>query len=316
MLSLYHILALGILSFPATATTIHSGTVLDQSHSANVHGLVGNFEQTRRASGYLTYNGGQILGNTDNEFTLQVGPHDTSIGTVVGNTNLSFNPQELDCVQGLHLSLTVNETTPLSISPTCEALLKADLKRTFSHTVATLEVPISEVPIDPAGVFKLGVKVGAVLKTGADFAAGLEVGGFDKPNNPIEINGHRQPDFVYASVKPFVSGDATAKGYAMLNFLVKTVEKGVKGKINLINVGTKAHAEAGIAYKEDSSEDFQYYTRLKWDTSAKGGDGKIGVYCKVKAFGIADIFNAETSLVSWSPIWEFEHTIYDKKTYI
>ncbi|EFP97687.1 hypothetical protein [Vibrio caribbeanicus] len=311
----FHTLAMGTLSFPASAN-INSGTVLDNSHSAKVHDLVGNFRQTRHASGYLTYTGGQILGNTDNEFTLQVGPHDTSIGTVIGTSNLSFNPQEIDCVRGLHLSLTVNETTPFSISPTCEALLKTDLKRTFSHTVATLEVPISEVPIDPAGVFKLGVKVGAVLKTGADFAAGLEVGGFDKPNNPIEINGNRRPDFVYASVRPFVSGDATAKGYAMLNSIVKTVEKGVKGKINLINAGTKAHAEAGITYREGSSEDFQYYTRLKWDASAKGGDGEIGLYCKVKAFGIADIFNAETSLVSWSPIWELEHTIYDKKTYI
>ncbi|PKF81596.1 hypothetical protein CW749_02875 [Vibrio sp. vnigr-6D03] len=309
-------LAIGIFSLPAYAGTVNAGTVLNKNHSANVHNVVGRFQQTRHASGYVTYTGGKILGNTDNKFTVNVGPHNTQIGTVFGNTNLSFNPQELNCVRGLHLSLTVNATTPLSISPTCNALLKADIKRTFSHTIAAPEVPIPEVPIDPAGVFKLGVKIGAVLKTGADFAAGLEVGGFDKPNTPIEINGQRRPDFVYASVRPFVAGDATAKGYAMLNFGVKTIEKGVKGAINLVNVGTKAHAEAGVTYKEGSSTDFQYYTRLKWDASAKGGSGNIGLYCQVKLFGIWNILNAETTLISWSPIWEFSHTIYDKTKYI
>ncbi|CCN34770.1 conserved hypothetical protein [Vibrio nigripulchritudo SO65] len=314
--SICSVMAVGFISSSVNAGTVNAGTVLNKTHSANVHNVVGRFQQTRNSSGYVTYTGGKILGNTNNKFTVNVGPHNTKIGTVLGNTNLSFNPQELDCVRGLHLALTVNASTPISISPTCNALLKADIKRTFSHTIASPEVPIPEVPIDPVGVFKLGVKIGAVLKTGADFAAGLEIGGFDKPNTPIEINGQRRPDFVYASVRPFVAGDATAKGYAMLNLGVKTVEKGVKGNINLINVGTKAHAEAGVTYKEGSSSDFQYYTRLKWDASASGGNGSIGLYCQVKLFGIWNILNAETSLISWSPIWEFNHTIYDKKTYI
>lgn len=306
---------LGTISPMIQATTANAGTVLNKTHAAKVHHVVGRFQQTRNASGYVTYTGGKILGNTNNAFTVKVGPHNTNIGTVIGNTNLSFNPQELNCVRGLHLSLTVNSSTPLSISPTCDQLLKADIARTFSHTIASPEVPIPEVPIDPAGVFKLGVKVGAVLKTGVDLAAGLEVGGFDRPNSPIELNGQRRPDFVYASVRPFVSGDATAKGYAMLNLGVKTVEKGVKGRINLINTGTKAHAEAGVTYKQEST-DYQYYTRLKWDVSARGGDGNIGLYCQVKLFGLWNVFNADTSLISWSPIWEFEHNIYDKTTYI
>ena len=314
--NIYIILFIGMYSIPSYSGTINSGTVLNKTHTAKANKHVKSFLQKRNASGYVTYTGGKILGNTNNKFQVNVGPRNTTIGTVIGKANLSFNPQELNCVRGLHLALTVNSDTPFSASPTCEALLRSDFKRTFSHTVASIEVPLPEVPIDPIGVLKLGAKVGAILKTGVDFAAGLEVGGFDKPNTPIEINGQRRPDFVYATVRPFIAGYATAKGYAMVNLGVKTIEKGVKGSVNLIKTGTKAHVEAGVTYKEDSSSDFQYYTRLKWDAMASGGGGNIGLYCKVKLLGMVDIFNAETSLISWSPIFEANRTIYDKTKYI
>ncbi|CZF82512.1 hypothetical protein GCE9029_03275 [Grimontia celer] len=310
---------LSISSFQTQAVGLYAGQVLNKSHRANTHNVVKNFVETRKGFGYVEFTGGKVIGNTDNEFKVTVGPHNTTLGSVLGGVDLNFNPEELNCVRGLHLSLSVGSDVPLSLSPTCDALLRADINRTISHTVAEAEVPIPEVPIDPAGVFRLGVKVGAALKVGADFAAGLEVGGFDKPNKPIEINGQRRPDFVYASVRPFISGDATAKGYASLNLLFKTVEKGVKGSLTLINAGTKAYAEAGISYEPDcecdQTKDYQYYTKLKWDASAKGGNGKIGLYCDVKLFGLARIFYAETDLISWSPIYEFNHTIYEKTAY-
>ncbi|WP_028022376.1 hypothetical protein [Enterovibrio calviensis] len=308
-------LAFSTTSFVTQASGLYPGQVLNKTHRANTHNIVRNFVETRKGYGYVAFSGGKAIGNTDNEFTVTVGPHNTKIGSVLGGVDLNFNPEELDCVRGLHLSLSVGEDVPLSLSPNCDALLRADIKRSISHTVAGGEVPLPEVPIDPAGIFRLGVKVGATLKVGADFAAGLEVGGFDKPNKPITINGQRRPDFIYASVRPYISGEATAKGYAKLNLFFKTVEKGVKGSLNLINAGTKAYAEAGVTYKPKSTN-YQYYTKLKWDANAFGGDGKVGLYCDVKLFGFARIFYAETSLISWSPIYEFNTTIYDRTTYI
>ncbi|MEZ8082608.1 hypothetical protein [Enterovibrio norvegicus] len=341
-------LAFSTSSFFTQASGLYPGHVLNKTHRANTHHIVRNFVETRSGYGYVTFSGGKAIGNTDNAFTVTVGPHNTKIGSIRGAVDLNFKPEELNCVRGLHLSLTVSEKVPLSISPSCDALLRADIKRSISHTVAGGEVPLPEVPIDPAGIFRLGVKVGATLKVGADFAAGLEVGGFDKPNESIEINGQRRPDFVYASVRPFISGAAKASGYAKLNLFLKTVEKGVKGKLNLINAGTTAYAEAGVTYKPetnsqepafkittlplimdasgwvmvnptynmDQNKKYQYYTRLKWDANASGGDGSVGLYCDVKLFGMARIFYAETTLISWSPIYEYTRTIYDRTTYI
>ncbi|WP_232314544.1 hypothetical protein [Grimontia marina] len=129
--------------------------------------------ETRKGYGYLVFTGGKAIGNTDNEFKVTVGPHNTTLGSVLGGVDLNFNPEELNCVRGLYLSLSVGSDVPLSLSPTCDALLRADINRTISHTVAEAEVPIPEVPIDPLGLYRLGVKVGAALKVGADFAAGL-----------------------------------------------------------------------------------------------------------------------------------------------
>ncbi|MBE1276540.1 hypothetical protein [Enterovibrio baiacu] len=315
-------LAISLSSFTANAVGLSPGTVLNKTHKAKTHNIVKNFIETRKGYGYVTFSGGKVIGNTENKFSVTVGPHNTQIGSVLGAVDLNFNPEEIQCVRGLHLSLSVGSDVPFSLSPTCGALLRADVKRTLSHTVAEAEVPIPEVPIDPAGIFRLGVKIGAALKVGADFAAGLEVGGYDKPNTPIYVAGNRQPDFIYASVRPFISGDATAKGYASINLIFKTIEKGVKGSLTLISAGTKVIAEAGITYEPDSDcgncngkKNYQYYTKLKWNANAQGGNGSIGLYCDVKAFGLARIFYAQTDLVSWSPTYEFDHTIYEKSVY-
>ncbi|MCG9555171.1 hypothetical protein L1D16_22050 [Vibrio sp. Isolate31] len=312
-----------LCTFNVNADSLNIGTVQDKTNSAKVASQVAKFDQNRFSNGYFTYEGGRVLGNTNNRFTVKVGPHNTNISTVFGNTNLAFNPEELNCVRGLHIGLTVDSDTPISISPTCDALLQADIQRTFSHNIASLEVPLPEIPIDPAGLFRLGVKIGAVLRTGADFSAGLQVGGFEKANYPVVKWGERRPDFVYASIRPFLAGDATAKGYISLNLGIKTIEKGAKGRLNLINLGTTARAEAGVSYsqypdwREIPDKKHRYYMRMKWDTSAKGGDGSLGLYCTVKAFfGMATILNAETTIVSWSPIWEMEHTIADKTRWI
>ncbi|OEE62826.1 hypothetical protein A1OO_13325 [Enterovibrio norvegicus FF-33] len=309
-------LAFSTSSFETQASGLSPGQVLNKTHRANTHNIVRNFVETRKGYGYVTFTGGKVIGNTSNDFTVTVGPHNTTLGSVLGGVDLNFKPEDAECVRGLHLSLSVGSDVPFSLSPTCDALLRTDIKRTISHTVASFDVPIPAVPIDPAGIFRLGVSVGAALKVGADFEAGLEVGGFDKPNKPIKINGVRRPDFIFASVRPFISGDATAKGYARLNLLFKTVEKGVKGSLTLINAGTKAYAEAGVTYKKQPGKKHQYYTRLKWDANAQGGNGKVGLYCDVKLFGFARIFYAETDLISWSPIYEFNQTIYDQTAYL
>lgn len=300
-----------LISIGSYAAGLAPGTVLDEKHQAKTHPLVENFVQTRKSDGYLTLVGGDIIGNTNNKFEVIVGPHNTSIGSVIGSIDLSFNPKDIECARGLYFSLSVGNDIPFSLNPTCDALFHGAIKQSFSHKIASIEVPLPEIPIDPAGIFRLGAKIGAVLNVGTDLEAGLKLDENAKPIN------------VYASIRPYISGNANVKGYAKIDTIIKSIEKGAQGNLTLINAGTKAYVETGLTKKDEFEvnnppqlEDYRLYTRLKWDASVKGGNGSIGLYCDVKLFGFASIFHAKTDLVSWSPIYNIENTIYDKTSYL
>ncbi len=300
-----------LISIGSYAAGLAPGTVLDEKHQAKTHPLVENFVQTRKSDGYLTLVGGDIIGNTNNKFEVIVGPHNTSIGSVIGSIDLSFNPKDIECARGLYFSLSVGNDIPFSLNPTCDALFQGAIKQSFSHKIASIEVPLPEIPIDPAGIFRLGAKIGAVLNVGTDLEAGLKLDENAKPIN------------VYASIRPYISGNANVKGYAKIDTIIKSIEKGAQGNLTLINAGTKAYVETGLTKKDEFEvnnppqlEDYRLYTRLKWDASVKGGNGSIGLYCDVKLFGFASIFHAKTDLVSWSPIYNIENTIYDKTSYL
>ncbi|WP_337909391.1 hypothetical protein [Vibrio cholerae] len=300
-----------LISIGSYAAGLAPGTVLDEKHQAKTHPLVENFVQTRKSDGYLTLVGGDIIGNTNNKFEVIVGPHNTSIGSVIGSIDLSFNPKDIECARGLYFSLSVGNDIPFSLNPTCDALFQGAIKQSFSHKIAGIEVPLPEIPIDPAGIFRLGAKIGAVLNVGTDLEAGLKLDENAKPIN------------VYASIRPYISGNANVKGYAKIDTIIKSIEKGAQGNLTLINAGTKAYVETGLTKKDEFEvnnppqlEDYRLYTRLKWDASVKGGNGSIGLYCDVKLFGFASIFHAKTDLVSWSPIYNIENTIYDKTSYL
>lgn len=300
-----------LISIGSYAAGLAPGTVLDEKHQAKTHPLVENFVQTRKSDGYLTLVGGDIIGNTNNKFEVIVGPHNTSIGSVIGSIDLSFNPKDIECARGLYFSLSVGNDIPFSLNPTCDALFQGAIKQSFSHKIAGIEVPLPEIPIDPAGIFRLGAKIGAVLNVGTDLEAGLKLDENAKPIN------------VYASIRPYISGNANVKGYAKIDTIIKSIEKGAQGNLTLINAGTKAYVETGLTKKDEFEvnnppqlEDYRLYTRLKWDASVKGGNGSIGLYCDVKLFGFASIFHAKTDLVSWSPIYNIENTIYDKISYL
>ncbi len=305
------LIILSLISIESYAAGLAPGTVLDEKHQAKTHPLVENFVQTRKSDGYLTLVGGDIIGNTNNKFEVIVGPHNTSIGSVIGSIDLSFNPKDIECARGLYFSMSVGNDIPFSLNPTCDALFQGAIKQSFSHKIASIEVPLPEIPIDPAGIFRLGAKIGAVLNVGTDLEAGLKLDENAKPIN------------VYASIRPYISGNANVKGYAKIDTIIKSIEKGAQGNLTLINAGTKDYVETGLTKKDEFEvnnppqlEDYRLYTRLKWDASVKGGNGSIGLYCDVKLFGLASIFHAKTDLVSWSPIYNIENTIYDKTSYL
>jgi len=293
----------------ALSDTYYTGDVLNEAFEANVHPIVDEFNLSRNSSGVVTIEGSNVFGNSDNNFTLNVGPDGVSLVSVFGDTSFAFNPEQLECVQGLHLSLTVSGSTPLSVSPSCDSLLLAELSESFSHTFASGEIPI-EVPIDNAGIFTLGVKIGAVVTGSADFYAALEIGGFESDERPIDINGERRPDRLFASITPSISGSAYAKGYLKANFFVTTVEKGVTGSMNLIDAQTNAFTETVVVRNEDDTYDAS--TRFKWDVSATGGEGSIDLYCQVKLFNRWTIVDETRNLMNWSSIWEINETIFDQ----
>ncbi|HGS4431686.1 TPA: hypothetical protein ACMDNU_000737 [Vibrio cholerae] len=309
------LIILSLISIESYAAGLSPGTVLDEKHQAKTHPLVENFVQTRKSDGYLTLVGGEIIGNTNNKFEVKVGPHNTNIGSVIGSIDLSFNPKDVECARGVYFSLSVGNDIPFSLNPTCDALFHGAIKQSFSHKIASIEVPLPEIPIDPAGIFRLGAKIGAVLNVGTDLEAGLKL---DENSKPINV---------YASIRPYISGNANVKGYAKIDTIIKSIEKGAQGNLTLINAGTKAYVETGLTENDEFeinaplqssnlSKDYRLYTRLKWDASVKGGNGSIGLYCDVKLFGFASIFHAKTDLVSWSPIYNIENTIYDKTSYL
>ncbi|KAA1227703.1 hypothetical protein F0Q18_02380 [Vibrio cholerae] len=305
------LIILSLISIESYAAGLSPGTVLDEKHQAKTHPLVENFVQTRKSDGYLTLVGGEIIGNTNNKFEVNVGPHNTNIGSVIGSIDLSFNPKDVECARGVYFSLSVGNDIPFSLNPTCDALFQGAIKQSFSHKIAGIEVPLPEIPIDPAGIFRLGAKIGAVLNVGTDLEAGLKLDENAKPIN------------VYASIRPYISGNVNVKGYAKIDTIIKSIEKGAEGNLTLIDAGTKAYVETGLTKKDEFEvnnprqlEDYRLYTRLKWDTSVKGGDGNLGLYCDVKVLGLASIFHAKTDLVSWSPIYNIENTIYDETSYL
>ncbi|MBJ6911458.1 hypothetical protein JG661_19505, partial [Vibrio cholerae] len=89
------LIILSLISIESYAAGLAPGTVLDEKHQAKTHPLVENFVQTRKSDGYLTLVGGEIIGNTNNKFEVNVGPHNTNIGSVIGSIDLSFNPKDV-----------------------------------------------------------------------------------------------------------------------------------------------------------------------------------------------------------------------------
>lgn len=306
-----------------TTANLSPKNVLNKAHKAQTNKAIKNFKQNRTAKGYIYASENKLIGNTQETFKVTVGPHNTQMSSVTGNIHFAFDPTQAACTRGLHLTYSIGASTPISISPSCDNLLHKELNYDWSHTIASPEVTLPEVPLDSLGIFRVGAKVGGAFNVGANFRAGLKIGGFEKNNDPIYQQGVRQPDVIYATASPWISGSVTGKAYAAVDFLgMKRIEKGVKGRLNLINMSTEGHIEGGITYKPGAASllntnenPYQYYTKLKWTGSAKGGDGDISLYCDVKLFNVWNIFSRSTKVISWKPIYETQKTFYEKSHY-
>ncbi len=231
--------------------------------------------------------------------------HDRTMSIGIGSMNMSFNPAKLDCTQGFSFDLEVGDDTVTSIKPNCDDLLNASVSYPISHTFDLFEAPVLMVPMDPLGLFSVGVKFGVGVTVGADFQVGGVIGGVDN-DVPYEVDGVRRPDYIYASIEPYVAGKVSGSAYTSVGWGIS--EFGAKGKFNLLKVKGKAYMEAGIRRVEvDDDIKEEGFVELKISGKVSGGDGKVLAYCK-KLWGLL-YFDAE--LMSWGPLYEFEQTFFE-----
>lgn len=234
--------------------------------------------------------------------------HNRNFKMSVGFIDFSFNPSKLDCTQGLTFNLAVGEDNVAAFKPNCDDLLDASVSYPIEYYFDLIPEPIKpklELPLDPMGLLKLGVKFGAGVEAGADFTVGGVIGGYGN-EVPFEVGGVRRPDYIYAAVEPYVGGVVNSSAYGSFGHGIS--EAGVKGKLSLLKVKGKGYLEAGIR-RVNVDEDIveQGFLELKVSSKISGGSGKIQGYCK-KLWGLL-VFNV--NIMKWDPLYEREYTLYE-----
>ena len=234
--------------------------------------------------------------------------HNRNFKVSVGSVEFSFNPSKLDCTQGMTFNLTVGEDSVAAFKPNCDDLLNASVTYPVEYyfdLIPEVVKPKVEVPLDPLGLLKLGVKFGAGIEAGADFTVGGVIGGHNN-EEPFVVDGVRRPDYIYAEVAPYVGGVVSSSAYASFGHGIS--EAGVKGKLSLLKVKGKGYVEAGIRrVKQNDQTVEQGFLELKVTSQLSGGDGKIQAYCK-KLWGLLQ-FNVD--VMKWDPLYTREFTLYE-----
>jgi len=285
------------------------GTVEQNTRYAVKNSALENVLQHRNQKAWLhtaNTNEGGISGQYSAGNWIKL--HDRTMKIGVGSISFEFNPAKSDCTQGLSFNLEVGEDTVSVFKPNCDDLLDASISYPISHYFDLLPEVIKPkvvVPLDPLGLFKVGVKFGVGVEVGADFTAGGVIGGHNN-ELPFKPNNIRNPDYIYASVAPYVSGQISGAAYSTFGHGI--AEAGVKGKFNLVKVQAKGYMEAGIrrVMDEDAIQE-EGFLELKVSGKLSGGDGKLEAYCK-KLWGLL-YFSA--NLMKWDPIYTYERTFYE-----
>ncbi|MFT5757778.1 MAG: hypothetical protein ACI9LM_002514 [Alteromonadaceae bacterium] len=285
------------------------GNVEFATRVANKHRVIDHSKQHREQSGWMnvaTVENGAISGayEAGNWFKL----HKSTVKIGSGLISFEFNPAKLDCTQGFSFNLEVGEDTVAVIKPNCEDLLNASVSYPISHTFDLIPEYIKPkivVPLDPLGLLQVGVKFGMGVEVGADFTVGGVIGGYDN-DEPFTVDEVRRPDYIYASVEPYVAGKVSASAYTSIGHGISEI--GVKGSFNLLTVKAKGYMEGGIrrVNMEDELVE-QGFLELKISGELSGGNGKIDAYCH-KLWGLLK-FN--TNLIKWDPIYKHERTFYE-----
>ena len=285
------------------------GTVEFATKVARKHSVIAASRQHREQEGWMnvaTTANGATSGfyEAGNWFRI----HDTTVKIGSGLVSFEFDPAELDCVQGFSFNLEVGDDTVAVIEPNCDDLLDASVSYPVSHTFDLLPEfvkPKIVVPLDPLGLMQVGVKFGVGVEVGADFTVGGVIGGYEN-DDPFIVDGVRRPDYIYASAEPYVSGKVSASAYTSIGHGIS--EAGVKGTFNLLKVATKGYMEAGIRRIDIDDEIVeQGFLELKISGSLSGGNGNIKAYCH-KLWGLLKF---DTTLVSWDPLYRWDHTFYE-----
>lgn len=285
------------------------GTVEFATRMATKHSVIDSSRQHREQEGWMNVtstDAGATSGfyRAENWFKI----HKSTVKIGSGLVSFEFDPAKLDCTQGFSFNLEVGEDTVAVFTPHCDDLLNASVSYPVSHTfdlIPEVIKPKVVVPLDPLGLVQVGVKFGIGVEVGADFTVGGVIGGFDN-DVPFDSGGIRRPDYLYASVEPYVSGQVDGAAYTSIGHGI--AEAGVKGKLNLVTVKSKGYMEAGIR-RVEMAEDIveQGFLELKISGELSGGDGKVDAYCH-KLWGLIK-FNS--NLMKWDPLYRYEHTFFE-----
>ncbi|WP_281557075.1 hypothetical protein [Thalassomonas sp. RHCl1] len=285
------------------------GTVEFATRMAIKHSVIDSSRQHREQEGWMnvaTTDEGATSGFYQAQNWFRIHKSTVKIGS--GLVSFEFDPAKLDCTQGFSFNLEVGEDTVAVFKPDCDDLLNASVSYPVSHTfdlIPEVIKPKVAVPLDPLGLVQVGVKFGIGVEVGADFTVGGVIGGYDN-DQPFESGGVRRPDYIYASVEPYISGQVDGAAYTTIGHGI--AEAGVKGKLNLVTVKSKGYMEAGIRRVEvDEDVVEQGFLELKISGELSGGDGKVDAYCH-KLWGLIK-FN--TNLMKWDPLYRYEHTFFD-----
>ncbi|MCP4985825.1 MAG: hypothetical protein GY928_07095 [Colwellia sp.] len=305
---------LGIMSLLFSTVSIaqiykNPGNVEFATRMISQHNVIEQSKQHREQNGWMNVNttdSGASSGSYEAANWFKI--HNTTVKIGSGLLSFEFNPAKLDCTQGFSFNLEVGEDTVAVVKPNCEDLLNTSVSYPISHTFDLLPdfiKPKVVVPLDPLGLLQVGVKFGVGVKVGADFTVGGVIGGHEN-TKPFEVNGVRRPDYIYASVEPYVSGSVSASAYTSIGHGIS--EAGVKGTLNLVTVKAIGYMEAGIRRVDVENEiSEQGFLELKISGELSGGNGKIDAYCH-KLWGLVK-FN--TNLMKWAPIYQYEKTFYE-----
>ena len=285
------------------------GYVESQVRLINKNKSVGHSHQYRGQQGWMQVeksSEGATNGFYKAENWLKL--HNRNFKMSAGLIEFSFNPSKLDCTQGLTFNLEVGDDNVAAFKPNCDDLLDASVSYPIGYYLDLIPEQINpklEVPLDPLGLLKLGVKFGAGIEAGADFTVGGVIGGVDN-DVPFDVDGMRRPDYIYASVEPYIGGIVSSAAYGSFGHGIS--EAGVKGKLSLLKVKAKGYMEAGIRRVNiDEQVVEEGFLELKVSSKISGGSGKIQGYCK-KLWGLLT-FNVD--IMKWDPLYEREYILYD-----